>query len=82
MSGKGEYFLVRNIRSLLGAEVLFSVKGVFGESVPGSPSTPRPLISRKVGFDSCWEEGFENEQPRCPCARGVAGWLFLAIPRQ
>lgn len=40
MSGKGEYFLVRNIRSLLGAEVLFSVKGVFGESVPGSPSTP------------------------------------------
>lgn len=40
MSGKGEYFLVRNIQSLLGAEVLFSVKGVFGESVPGSPSTP------------------------------------------
>jgi hypothetical protein len=34
MSGKGEYFLVRNIQSLLGAEVLFSVQEIFRESAP------------------------------------------------
>lgn len=34
MSGKGQYFLVRNIQSLLGAKVLFSAQEVFRESAP------------------------------------------------
>lgn len=42
MSGKGEYFLVRNIQSSPGAEVLFSVDWEFGQSVPSSP----PLLGR------------------------------------
>lgn len=72
MSGKGEYFLVRNIESLLGAEVLFSVKEVFGKSVPA----PLPLLfPRKVGIDRCWEEEFENEQPRCPCMEWQGGYF-------
>lgn len=70
MSGKGEYFLVRNIRSLPGAEVLFCVEWEFGQSVPSPPSPRAPQHSpphhaRPIAvFDSCWEEGFENEQAR------------------
>lgn len=78
MSGKGEYFLVRNIQSLLGAEVLFSVKEVFGESVPGLPPVPPPPACRfsgKVVFDSCWEEGFEREQRRCPRVEWQGGYF-------
>lgn len=80
MSGKGEYFLVRNIRSLLGAEVLFSVKGVFGDQFPALPRPPRPLISRKVGFDSCWEEGFENEQPEMSVCAWSGGVVIFSHP--
>lgn len=79
MSGKGEYFLVRNIRSLPGAEVLFCVEWEFGQSVPSPPpqhfppTVPQPPSPPALPphrpppmavFDSCWEEGFENEQAR------------------
>lgn len=76
MSGKGEYFLVRNIQSLPGAEVLFSVQEVFGESVLGPHPAPQPFPGKVgFGFGSCWEEGFENEQPRCPCVEWQGGYF-------
>lgn len=45
MSGKGEYFRSGTFRALLGAEVLLSVKEVFGESVPGLLPRPHPQLT-------------------------------------
>lgn len=72
MSGKGEYFLVRNIQSLLGAEVLCFVASVFGESVPRSP--PPLLFPGKVGCNRCWGGGLRMSGR--DALAGVAGWLF------
>lgn len=67
MSGKGEYFLVRNIRSLLGAEVLFSVKVVFGESVPGSPSTPAHSSPGRLALTVAGRRDLRMSSRDCPC---------------